>query len=117
MGQWSLYDANGAFVRLISTDPNRDHIAIRWLPDSQRFVIMAVRFTDGVELIISDLQGNEQVIARYPDNGPSFPALAVASSGSLVATGLSNQDIVIADIQGNEQTIVQGRINEWRPRP
>ncbi|NOK63982.1 MAG: hypothetical protein GFH27_549325n130 [Chloroflexi bacterium AL-W] len=116
LGQWSLYDADGTFIRNLSTDSERDDIAIRWLPNSQQFVIMTVRLTFGVEIILSDLQGNEQVHARYPDKGPSFPALAIAPSGSYIAVGLSDLDIGIVDIQGNEQAMIQGRIKEWRPK-
>ena len=115
LGQWSLYDANGTFIRNLSTDSERDDIAIRWLPNSQQFVIMTVRLDFGVEVILSDLEGNEQVLARYPDKGPSFPALAIAPSGSYIAVGLSELDIAIVDVQGNEQSMIQGRIKRWRP--
>jgi len=115
VGRWSLYRADGTFLHAISTDPQRDDIAIRWLPDSQRFVIMAVRLTVGVEIITSDLQSNETVIARYPKNGPGFPALAIAPSGTLVAVHLSEQGIAILNLAGQEQAILPGRIDAWRP--
>jgi Tol biopolymer transport system component len=116
LGRWALYRADGTLIHYISVDPQRDDIAIRWLPDSQRLVIMAVRLSVGVEVILRDLQGHETVIARYPNTGPGFPALAIAPSGTYVAVHLSTQGIAILDLAGQEQVMLPGRINAWRPR-
>lgn len=116
LGRWSLYDADGTLLHAISTNSQRDDIAIRWLPNSQLFVIMAVRLNVGVEIITSDLQSNETVIARYPNNGPGFPALAIAPSGAFLAVYLSGQGITILNVAGQEQALMSGRINAWRPK-
>jgi dipeptidyl aminopeptidase/acylaminoacyl peptidase len=108
---WSLYRADGSFVRSYSSEPVRSVEDLAWLADGRlAFAVNRVNF--GVELVIADADGKEQVVASRP--GAVAHTLAVAPDDSLFAIGVANQ-IVIFDTQGNVRSEIDGTIRGWRP--
>jgi dipeptidyl aminopeptidase/acylaminoacyl peptidase len=108
---WSLYQADGTFVRSYSSEPVRSVEDLAWLADG-RLALAVNRVNFGVELVIADTDGKEQVVASRP--GAVAHTLAVAPDDSLFAIGIANQ-IVIFDAQGNVRFELDGMIQGWRP--
>ena len=67
----------------------------------------------GVELVIANTDGQEQVVATRP--GAVAHTIAVAPDDSLFAIGVANQ-IVIFDAHGNIRSELDGTIQAWRPK-
>jgi dipeptidyl aminopeptidase/acylaminoacyl peptidase len=108
---WSLYRADGSFVRSYSSEPVRSVEELVWLDDG-RVALAVNRVNFGVELVIADADGTEQVVASRP--GAVAHTIAVAPDDSLFAIGVANQ-IVIFDAQGNVRLELDGTIQGWRP--
>jgi Tol biopolymer transport system component len=121
---WSLYSADGILVRTFSSDPTRSVENVAWMPDGRlAFAVNRVNF--GAEVVLADVDGQEQVIARYP--WAFAHQIAAAPDGSLFAVELdvpaqaqteagARQAIAILDLQGKTRAEVEGRIWGWRPQ-
>jgi Tol biopolymer transport system component len=109
---WSLYHADGTLKRTFSSDPSRSVEDLAWLPDGRlAFAVNRVNF--GVELVIAQLDGQEQVIATRP--GTFAHRIAAAPDGSLLAVQLDNH-IVVFDTQGASPAEFDGTLQGWRPK-
>jgi dipeptidyl aminopeptidase/acylaminoacyl peptidase len=109
---WSLYRADGTFVRTFSSDPARSVENIVWMPDSHRLAIAANRVEFGVEVIVANLEGQEQVIATRP--GAFVHQIAVAPDSTQLAIGMGER-LVILDAQGQVRAELDGKMQGWRP--
>lgn len=110
---WSLYRADGTLERTYSSDPVRSVGRVAWLPDSRRFIITANRENFGVEVILADTSGAEQVIAIYP--GAQAGEIAISSDGRLLAIVLSGFRITILETNGTPHATFDGQFYGWRP--
>lgn len=121
---WSLYQADGTLIRSFSSDPARSVEDIVWLPDGKRLAFAVNRVNFGVEVVLADLGGVEQVVATRP--WAFAHRIAVAPDSSLLALeldepGRAQTDIVdrhgiILDLQGRTRSEFDGRIWGWRPQ-
>jgi len=109
---WSLHQADGILVRSLSSDPTRSVEDLAWLPDG-RLALAVNRVNFGVELVIADLDGQEQVVATRP--GAFAHRIAVAPDGSLFAIQLDGR-IVVFEAQGAMRSELEGTLQGWRPR-
>jgi WD40 repeat protein len=109
---WSLYQADGTLARTFSSEPTRSIEQLAWMPDG-RLALAVNRVNFGVELLIAELEGKEQVIATRP--GAFAHTIAVAPDGSLFAIEMAAH-IVIFDGQGKALSEFDGTIQGWRPK-
>jgi dipeptidyl aminopeptidase/acylaminoacyl peptidase len=108
---WSLYKADGTLVRTFSSEPVRSVEDLAWLADGRlAFAVNRVNF--GVELVIADVSGKEQVAATRP--GAFAHKIAVAPDDSLFAIQLDDR-IVVFDAQGALRSELDGTLQGWRP--
>jgi dipeptidyl aminopeptidase/acylaminoacyl peptidase len=109
---WSLYRADGTFVRSYSSEPVRSVEDLAWLSDG-RLALAVNRVNFGVELVIADTDGKEQVVATRP--GAFAHTIAATPDGSLFAIDMDDR-LVIFDIQGAVHSELEGKLQGWRPR-
>ncbi len=110
---WTLYHADGHPVRTFSADLARSISCITWTDDSRHLIMAADRTQFGVEVIRADLEGEEHVLAVYPN--ATATDLAVSPDETWIAIGLSGFHVEILDSQGHKHESFDGQINSWRP--
>jgi hypothetical protein len=104
-------DAAGRVLRTFSSEPGRSVEDLAWLADGRlAFAVNRVNF--GVELVIADVSGKEQVAATRP--GAFAHKIAVAPDDSLFAIQLDDR-IVVFDAQGALRSELDGTLQGWRP--
>jgi WD40 repeat protein len=108
---WSFYRPDGSLARSLSSEPTRSVEDLDWLADG-RLALAVNRVNFGVELVIADVDGKEQVVATRPS---AFAhKIAAAPDGSLFAIDLDDR-IVVFDTQGAVRSELDGKLQGWRP--